>query len=44
MYNKVIQFYFQGVCVCVHVLSHVQLFAIPWIVLCQAPLSMEFSR
>ena len=25
-------------------LSHVQLFAIPWTVACQAPLSMEFSR
>ena len=25
-------------------LSHVRLFAIPWIVACQAPLSMEFSR
>ena len=24
--------------------SHVQLFAIPWTVVCQAPLSMEFSR
>ena len=30
-----------------HVLSrfiHVQLYAIPWTVACQAPLSMEFSR
>ena len=25
-------------------LSHVQLFATPWTVACQAPLSMEFSR
>ena len=25
-------------------LSHVRLFATPWIVACQAPLSMEFSR
>ena len=25
-------------------LSHVQLFEIPWSVACQAPLSMEFSR
>ena len=25
-------------------LSHVQLFEIPWTVACQAPLSMEFSR
>ena len=34
------------VCVCVHVcvLSHVQLFVSPWTVVCQAPLSMEFSR
>ena len=27
-----------------HSLSHVQLFAAPWTVPCQAPLSMEFSR
>ena len=25
-------------------LSHIQLFAIPWTVACQAPLSMGFSR
>ena len=25
-------------------LSHVQLFATPWTVACQVPLSMEFSR
>ena len=25
-------------------LSHVQLFASPWTVVCQAPLSMKFSR
>ena len=25
-------------------LSHVRLFAMPWTVACQAPLSMEFSR
>ena len=30
--------------VCVKLLSHVQLFAIPWIVACQAPLSIKFSR
>ena len=30
-------------CVCV-LLSHVQLFATPWTVARQAPLSMEFSR
>ena len=33
-----------GVCVCVRTLSHIQLFAIPWTIACQAPLSMEFSR
>ena len=33
------------VCVCVHLsFSHVQLFAIPWTIACQASLSMEFSR
>ena len=32
-----------GVCVCMLV-SHVQLFATPWTVACQAPLSMEFTR
>ena len=26
------------------ILSHVQLFATPWTVACEAPLSMEFSR
>ena len=26
------------------VLSHVQLFATPWTIVCQAPLSMEFFR
>ena len=26
------------------ILSHVQLFATPWTVACQAPLSMDFSR
>ena len=31
-------------CVCVCVLSHVQLFATPWTAAHQAPLSMEFSR
>ena len=31
-------------CVCVCTLSHVQLFAAPWTVAHQAPLSMEFSR
>ena len=32
------------VCVCVQLLSHVHLFAIPWIVACQAPLFMRFPR
>ena len=31
-------------CVCVCVLSHVQLFATPWTVTLQAPLSMEYFR
>ena len=36
-------------CLCVFVwvcslLSHVQIFAIPWTAACQAPLSMDFSR
>ena len=30
--------------VCAHLLSHVKLFAIPWTVAPQAPLSMGFSR
>ena len=29
---------------CVKSLSHAQLFTTPWTVVCQAPLSMEFSR
>ena len=29
---------------CAQLLSHVQAFAIPWTVTCQAPLSMGFSR
>ena len=32
------------VCVCVHALSCIQLFATPWTVDHQTPLSMEFSR
>ena len=32
------------VCVCVKSLSRVRLFATPWTVACQAPLSMGFSR
>ena len=31
-------------CMCVQSLSHVRLFATPWTVACQAPLSMGFSR
>ena len=31
-------------CVCAQSLSHVQLFAAPWTVNCQAPLPMEFPR
>ena len=34
----------QDVCVCARVLSHVQLFATPWTVAHQAPLSIGFSR
>ena len=33
-----------GVGVCVQLLSHIRLFAAPWIVVHQAPLSMGFSR
>ena len=33
-----------GVYVCVRVRCYVQLFAIPWTVTCQAPLSMEFPK
>ena len=33
-----------GVHARVHTLSHVQLFVTPWTTVCQAPLSMEFSR
>ena len=29
---------------CVSVLSHVRLFATPWIVACQTPLSVRYSR
>ena len=32
------------VCLSVKLLSHVQLFATPWTVACQAPLSMGFSE
>ena len=35
---------YMRVCVCVQCLSCVWLFATPWIVACQAPLSMGFSR
>ena len=37
--------FFRGACICVlRHFSHVQLFATPWTVAHQAPLSMEFSR
>ena len=32
-----------SICLCVQLLSHVRLFAIPWSVACQAPLPMAFS-
>ena len=32
------------VCVCAQLLSYVQLFATPWAVAHQAPLSMRFAR
>ena len=35
---------YEGVCVCVCAFSDVCLFATPWTVALQAPLSMEFSR
>ena len=38
------QFCLQVLCVCAQLLSNVQFFAIPWMVACQAPLTMEFSR
>ena len=35
---------FQGACVCVLSCSHVRLFATPWTIARQAPLSMGFPR
>ena len=35
---------FRNICVCTWLLSCVQLFATPWTIACQAPLSMGFSR
>ena len=32
------------VCACTRALSHLQLFVTPWTVVCQAPLSLGFSR
>ena len=32
------------VCVCACMLSHVQVFAVPWTIACQAPLFMDFSK
>ena len=47
-YNSMDEPQKQRVCVCVcvraHMLSHVQLFAIPWTVAHQVPLFMGFSR
>ena len=38
--------YLRGLCLCVRaqLLNHVQIFATPWTVACQAPLSMVFFR
>ena len=33
----------QVFCMCAQLLSHVELFATPWTIACQVPLSMEFS-
>ena len=41
---KLIQHCKSTMCVCVCVLSCIQLFVAPWTVACQAPLYMEFSR
>ena len=35
---------FTSMCVCAQLLSHVQLFAVPWTIAHQAPVSMEVSR
>ena len=40
---KLFTFWFNA-CVHAQLLSHVQLFATPWTVACQDPLSIEFSR
>ena len=34
----------QAFCVCTQLVSHVELFATPWTIACQAPLSIKFSR
>ena len=39
-----IHMYIYHICMCAQSLSHVRLFATPWTVACQAPLSMKFSR
>ena len=44
MFNIISYFVCVCVCVCVRALSCVWLFATPWSIACQAPLSMEFSR
>ena len=42
VYQALNSFFYMKLCVCV--LSRNQLFAVPWTVACQAPLSMGFSR
>ena len=42
VYHNII--YFKSISLCVCVLSRIQLFATPWTVAHQAPLSTEFSR
>ena len=44
IYSDIYFWEFCGVCVCVCVLSHTQLFGTPWAALHQAPLSMDLSR
>ena len=38
------EFMGEGYMCCVSHFSYVQLFVAPWTIVCQAPLSMEFSR
>ena len=44
MFNLVQSAFETRMSVCMRVFSHVQLFAAPWTIACQAPLYMEFSR